>query len=125
VRVASGTSTAEPIGLTAWGPGWVPGEEPTGDVEGRLDVEILIRLPKIGEEGDVLGMADQPGGLVIAASGSIIEGGDPEENVQRVAVGAHGAAGRCGWGNKGRHPAKIPGAGGRWHCSRASAIFVN
>ena len=69
------------------------GEETAGDVELRRDVEIAVVFPKIGEEGDSLRVTHEPGRLMVGGAGSVIEAGDPQDDLERPAMGPHGPAG--------------------------------
>jgi hypothetical protein len=71
----------------AAGRGAVTVEVPAGDVEHRLHKELGLVLPDLGE-GDVLGMTEKPGGLVIERGGAVLQGTDPEGHRQASALGA-------------------------------------
>jgi hypothetical protein len=66
---------------------------PAGHVEHRVDIQLTLVLPEI-VEGDPLGMADEPGGLVVQGSGALFQGADPERDRYCAALGAESPAGR-------------------------------
>ncbi len=75
------------------GPVPFPLEKATPHVKDGLHVEIALPLPEPAER-DVLGMAEQPGGLVIQRVHPFLEGADPECDRQCPALRPHGFAGR-------------------------------
>jgi hypothetical protein len=108
---AARSGSPESVG-GAVGRGAVTVEVSARDMEHRLDVELARILPDLGE-GDVLGMAEKPGRLVVERRGSVLEWADPEGHRQASALGAQPAARRywqagCGLGLNGESHA-LPG----------------
>lgn len=98
----------ETKGLAALAAIPIGAEQSAGNVKGRLHVEVLVVLPQVREKRNIFGVADQPGCLLVSASRPGVQAGDPEHDMQRAALGPHGAAGRCARGMASWHPAKIP-----------------
>ncbi len=97
------------VGLAPGGAGFLPSKEPTGDVEYRVGIELVPVAPE-GPEADAFAMPQQPGRLVVPRKGPVVQYGDPEQHLERGAVGSHGGT-RWGDGAGARgHGQKIPGA---------------
>jgi hypothetical protein len=73
-------------------------EVAAGHVKDRLDVEISLAPPEI-TEGDVLGVPQQPGGLVVQRLVAFLQGADAEGYAQGAALGAELATGKIGGGD--------------------------
>jgi hypothetical protein len=56
--------------------GTIPVQVPAGDVKDRIDVELALILPDVGER-NVLRVTDEPGCLMIQRCGALFEGADP------------------------------------------------
>jgi hypothetical protein len=67
--------------------------KPAGDMNGRLHVDVLAVIPQLPEL-DSLGMAQQPGGLMVQGVAAVFKATDPKGHPERSALSAHGLAGR-------------------------------
>jgi hypothetical protein len=76
------------VGLSAVGP-----EVPARHVEHRVRVELLAVVPEL-VEGDPLGMADQPGSLMVQRRSALFQGADSQCHRHRTALAAEAPAGR-------------------------------
>lgn len=65
----------------------------TGHMQRGFGKEALL-LPPHPPEGDVLGVAQEPGGLVVEAGHAILESSDAKGHAESSALGAEGGAGR-------------------------------
>jgi hypothetical protein len=68
-----------------------------GDPKGRATEEVAVVLPE-GPESDPLGVAQEPGRLVVAAGRLPEAGADAQGDPEREALGAEASAGRRRWG---------------------------
>jgi hypothetical protein len=89
-----GSGSLESVGDALCGRATSP-EIPTWDVQHRLDVELAPVFPDLGK-GDVLGMAEKPGGLMVQGGVSLLERADPKGHGQAPALGTQLAAWRHG-----------------------------
>lgn len=87
-------------------------EEAARDLELGRDEQVAVVLPQVREKGDALGVTHKPGGFLIGGIGSIIEGGNPQDDSEAAAVGAHCAAWRRSGARRAWHQAKISGGWG-------------
>jgi hypothetical protein len=71
----------------------VAGQKPAGDVQHRVGVEISLTFPEL-EKGNVLGMAPEPGGLVVERVVPLLERSDPEGNAEAGTLASKRGAGR-------------------------------
>src|SRR6476660_7591580 len=70
-------------------------EIPAGHVEYRVGVKVALVGPE-GPESDLLGVTQQPGGLVVQRSPSLVEPADPQQHTEAHTLGAQPLAGRRG-----------------------------
>jgi hypothetical protein len=54
-----------------------------------IDVQFAVTGPHLAER-DALGVAEQPGGLMIQGGNALFQRTDPEEHVERLALTAEG-----------------------------------
>lgn len=64
---------------------------PAGYMEHGVDIQLPLAGPD-GTKRDSLGMAEQPGGLVVQGGLALLERTDPQEDGERLAVASHGSA---------------------------------
>jgi hypothetical protein len=70
-------------------------EVSTANVEDGIDEQIEVLGAEVSET-DVLGVPQQPGGLVIGGARALLQGADPERHRDFLALRAKGGAGRGG-----------------------------
>jgi hypothetical protein len=73
-------------------------QELAGNVEHGLDVQVALALPQL-EKVDVLGVTQQPGGLVIEGIGTLLQLAHAQGDTEALALGAETPA---GWGARRR-----------------------
>ena len=61
----------------------------TGYLQHGVDVQVAVTGPDLAER-DALGVAEQPGGLVVEGGDALLQRPDPEEHVERLALTAEG-----------------------------------
>lgn len=92
-----GDLTPEAVGLAADPSAAAIVEMAAGDMQARLDPELLV-LGEHSPEVDPLDMAEEPGCVVVLLP---FEDGDPEDDVEGATLAAESAAGRSGHGLSG------------------------
>jgi hypothetical protein len=76
-------------------------QELAGNVEYGLDVEVAFTLPQL-EKVDVLGVPQQPGGLVIERIGTFLQLAHAQGDTEALALGAEAPARRSARRREGR-----------------------
>jgi len=107
VRSLRPSAPAIPMGAASIGLA-VSGQEPAGNLEHGVVVQVLLVPLQVSQEGDALGMSEEKGGLVVSRRGItavIVQGRDAERHPEAITVRTHGAT---GWGRvvRGAHPVK-------------------
>ena len=74
---------------------------PAADMKHGLHQKLGTLTPQ-RSEGDLLGVAEEPGGLVVQGIGAVVEGSDPQRDRQLPALGPEFAA-----GGRGMHGGKL------------------
>lgn len=69
----------------------VPLQEPAPDVKQGVDQQVARPGPQV-TKGDVFGVAQEPGGLVVAGGRALVQGTDAQGNRDAKALGTESAA---------------------------------
>lgn len=103
-----------------------PLQVPAPDMEHRVDQEVAVPGPQV-TEADVLGVPQQPGGLMIAAGGPLVQGADAKGDRDAEALGSESAACRS-WmhaGNLTPAPPLPDSAPGLYVCEPFHKAFLS
>lgn len=102
-------------------------EVPAGDSENGVDEELVPIPPELAEI-EALGMAEKPGRLVVAGSGSVVQGGDAKDDAKTGAVGpeasTRGSSGRGGRPRVARHVAPKIGLTGNGGMGPKTLLYL-